>query len=88
MRHLIWDLLEVARMEAGTLVLAPEPTDLALLVGQARASFLEGRVDSGMDVDLSSDLPWVMVDRQRVFQLLDRLLSDTAGHSPQETVLR
>ena len=42
MRGLIWDLLEVARINAGTLRLTPEPTDLASLVGQAQASFLEG----------------------------------------------
>ena len=29
MRGQIWDLLEVARIEAGTLLLTPEPTDLA-----------------------------------------------------------
>ena len=40
MRGLIWDLLELARIEAGTLVLALEPTELASLVGRARASFL------------------------------------------------
>ena len=87
MRHLIWDLLEVARMEAGTLALAPEPTDPALLVGQARASFLESGGDKVVEVDLAPELPWVMVDRQRVIKVLDRLLSNAEGYSSQGTII-
>ena len=83
MRRLIWDLLEVAHMEAGTLTLDPEATDLASLAGQARASFLEDGSGNPVELDLSPDLPPVMADRQRVLQVLDRLLSSTAGYSPE-----
>ena len=87
MRGLIWDLLEVAHIEAGTLFLTPEPTDLAFLVGQAQASFLEGEADSSVEVDLPPDLPQVAADRQRVLQVMDRLLSNAAGHSPEGSVI-
>ncbi len=87
MRRLIWDLLELARMEAGTLVLALEATDLASLAGQARASFLESGPGNPVEVDLSPDLPWVMADRQRALQVLDRLLSGAAGYSPEDSVI-
>ena len=65
MRGLIWDLLDMARIEAGTLFLAPEPTDLASLVGQARAAFLAGEAVNQVEVDLPPDLPQVAADRQR-----------------------
>ena len=87
MRGLIWDLLEVARIEAGTLNLALEATDLASLVEQARASFLGGGSGNPSEVDLPSDLPWVMADRQRVLQVLDRLLSSASGYSPDGSVI-
>ena len=87
MRGLIWDLLEVARIEAGTLFLTPEPTDLASLVGQARASFLEGGTGNPVEVDLPPDLPQVAADRQRALQVLDRLLSNAAGYSPEESII-
>ena len=87
MQEMIWDLLEVARIEAGTLSLTPEPTDLASLAGQARASFLEGGGGHQVEVDLPPDLPWVAADRQRTLQVLDRLLSNAAGYSPEETVI-
>ncbi len=80
MQGLIWDLLELARIEAGTLVLTPEPTDLAFLVGQAQASFQESGAAAPVEVDLSQDLPQVAADRQRTLQVLDRLLSSAAGH--------
>ena len=86
-RALIWELLEVARIEAGTLILTPEPTDLASLVGQARASFLEGGANNPVEVDLPSDLPWVMADRQRVLQVLDRLLANAADYSAEGAVV-
>ena len=87
MRGLIRDLLEVARIEAGTLSLAPEPTDLISLAGQARASLLEGGAGHQVEVDLSPDLPQVAADRQRALQVLNRLLSNAAGHSPEGSVI-
>ena len=87
MRGLIWDLLEVARIEAGTLFLTPEPTDLASLVGQAKASFVEGEADDPVEVDLPADLPRVMTDRQRVLQVLDHLLANAADYSAEGSVI-
>ena len=87
MRGLIWDLLEVARIEAGTLFLAPEPTDLAALVGQARAAFVEAGAGNPVEVDLPSGLPRVAADRQRVLQVLDHLLSNASNYSPERSLI-
>ena len=87
MRGLIWDLLEVARIEAGTLLLSPEPTDLVILAEQARASFLEGEAGHRVEVDLPPDLPRVAADRQRTLQVLERLISNAASHSPEGTTI-
>ena len=87
MRGLIWDLLEVARIEAGTLFLAPEPTDLAALVGQAQAAFVEGGAGNPVEVDLASGLPRVAADRQRVLQVLDHLLSNASNYSPEGSLI-
>ena len=87
MRGLIWDLVELARIEAGTLLLTPEPTDLAFLVGQAQASFLEGGAATPVEMDLPPDLPRVSADRQRTLWVLDRLMSHAAGYSPEGSVV-
>ncbi len=86
MRGLIWDLLEVARIEAGTLLLTPEPTGLGSLLNQAQASFVEGGAGNPVEVDLPPDLPPVAADRQRALQVLDRLLSIAAGYSPGSVI--
>ena len=87
MRGLIWDLLEVARINSGTLPLTPEPTELPSLVRQALASFLEGGTGLPVEVDLPPDLPQVSADRRRALQVLDRLLSNAARYSQEGTVI-
>ena len=87
MRSLIWDLLEVAQIDAGTLTLTPEARDISLLVNQARAAFLEDETNNPVEVDLPTDLPQVVVDRQRALQLLDHLLSSIASRSKEGSVI-
>ena len=42
MRHLIGDLLDVARIETGTLPVSPEPVEVTVLVDEARSRFQSG----------------------------------------------
>ena len=44
MRHLIGDLLDVARINTGTLPVAPEPADVQMLVDDAKTRFLTADV--------------------------------------------
>ncbi len=88
MQGLIKDLLDVARIETGTLSVALEPADAAALVDQARNAFLTGGDRNNIELDLEPDLPPVMADRQRVVQVLSNLLSNAARHSPETSVIR
>ncbi len=90
MRELINDLLDVARIETGTLSIAPEPTDLSVLVEDARRAFLSGGHSNRLQlhIDLAPDLPWVMADRLRVVQVLGNLLSNAARHSDESSAIR
>ena len=65
MSGLINDLLDVARMETGTLLVNPEPTSVAGSVEQARNSFLSGGGADNLRIELPPDLPPVMADRLR-----------------------
>ncbi|MDE2968439.1 MAG: response regulator [Chloroflexota bacterium] len=88
MRELIADLLDVARIDTGTLSVAPEPTDLATLVGEAREAFQSGGGRHTLLIDLDPELPLVMADRLRMVQVLNNLLFNAARHSQETSPIR
>ncbi len=83
MRFLIGDLLDVARIETGTLPVAPEPSDIRALLEEAASRFQSGDAKNPLQVELADDLPMVLADRRRVVQVLGNLLSNAAGYSPE-----
>ena len=88
MRALIADLLDAARIETGTLSVAPEPVDVAVMVEQARKAFQIGGRANPVRIDLPSDVPRVLADRQRIVQVLSNLLTNAARNSPESSPIR
>ena len=88
MSGLIGDLLDAGRIDAGTLSVAPEPSELGELVEQARTAFLSGDSRHTVLIDLPADLPRVMADRGRIVQVLNNLLANAARHSPETAPIR
>jgi len=88
MRGLIGALLDAGRIEAGTLSVLPEPSEVAALVDRARNTFLSGGGRHTLHIDLPQDLPRVMADRRRIVQVLNNLLSNAARHSPESSPIR
>ncbi len=88
MLNLISNLLDVARIDSGTLSVGPQPVHPALLVDRARNTFLSGRGRRNLSIDLPPDLPQVLADRQRIAQVLGNLLSNAARHSPETSEIR
>lgn len=85
MRGLIRDLLDVARIETGSLSVSPEPSEVTVLVDEARKMFLSAGGGNRLDIDLSPHLPLVMADRRRIGQVLSNLLSNAAKYSTQSS---
>ena len=88
MSGLIGDLLDAGRIDAGTLSVAPEPSDVGDLVEQARTAFLSVGSRHTVLIDLPADLPRVMADRDRIAQVLNNLLANAARHSPETAPIR
>ena len=86
--ELIGGLLDVARIETGSLAVDPKPTDLPGLVQEAQRSFVSGGGRHGLEIDVPASLPWVMADRGRIVQVLGNLLSNAARHSPDGSPIR
>ncbi|MYD74729.1 MAG: response regulator [Chloroflexi bacterium] len=87
MQDLITDLLDVARIEAGTLAVAPQPVEIGQLIEAARSSLHSLAAGGDMTIDLPPDLPLVMADRRRISQVLVNLLSNAVRHSPDASPL-
>ena len=88
MSGLLSNLLDAGRIEAGTLSVSPESTEVSSLVERARHTFLTGGSIHTIVIDLAPDLPRVMADRERIVQVLNNLLSNAARHSPESSPIR
>ena len=85
MRELIGDLLDAARIETGTLPVAPELTDPVKLVDRARSAFQNAGGGNPLDLDLAPGLPRVMADRRRIVQVLINLLNNASRYSGESS---
>ena len=88
MRGLIGDLLDVGRIDSGTLSVSPEPAEVAGLVDRARNTFLSGGGRHSVLIDLPPDLPRAMADRRRIVQVLNNLFSNASRHAPESSPIR
>src|SRR5262249_46533050 len=82
--NLINDILDVAKIEAGKFVLAPEPLNLAqtlerALLGMA-PQYREKEVE--LKVPVAPDLPVITADARAVRQILFNLLSNALKFTP------
>ena len=85
---LIGDLLDVGRIESGTLSVSPEASEVGTLVEQARSTFLAGGGTHTVLIDLAPDLPSVMADQKRITQVLNNLFTNAARHAPEASPIR
>ncbi len=88
MHGLINQLLDLARIEAGTLSVDPEPCELVGLVDEARNLFLNSGGSQRIEVDLGLDLPKVRADRRRVVQVFSNLFANAARYSESASKIR
>ena len=88
MDGLIGDLLDAGRIDAGTLSVSPDPAEVTTLVDQARNTFLSSGGRHSVLIDLQPDLPQVLVDRQRIVQVLNNLLTNAAKYAPETSPIQ
>ena len=88
MRDLISGLLDMTRIEAGTLSVSSEPVDLIYLLDDAKNAFLRGGGRNPIEMEVAPDMPPVSADRDRVAQTLNNLLSNASRHSDDSSAIR
>jgi signal transduction histidine kinase len=87
LRKLTTELLDLSRMEAGALVLRPEPTDVAVLAHEVAAEFTPAAAQHGSRLAVRADDPGLEIeaDPERVAQVLRILLDNALVHTPPGT---
>ena len=88
MRDLINNLLDLTRIEAGTLSVVAEPTDVPTVIDQAKNAFLSGGYRNSIEVELMPSLPRVSADSQRIVQVLHNLFSNASKYSREWSPIR
>ncbi len=88
MNRLIADLLDVARIQTGSLSVTPTAVSVAALVDEARSTYLSADGSHSLFIEVPPDIPQVMADIRRIVQVLTNLLSNAARHSPDSAHIR
>lgn len=83
--RLIDDLRTLALAEAGALKLEKEPTDLLAVVNEAVTSFRAQAAAAGVELvcKAPSDLPIIEIDRERIREVLENLISNALRFTPR-----
>jgi two-component system phosphate regulon sensor histidine kinase PhoR len=85
MAHLVEELLEISRLESGTLSLKREPADLRALIEGAVNRLAPAAVEKSLvtQFDLPERLPPVLVDPERIEQVLLNLVHNAIKFTPE-----
>ncbi|MGA2285446.1 MAG: ATP-binding protein, partial [Dehalococcoidia bacterium] len=81
LRDLADNLLDMSRIEAGSLSVKPEPTDLAAVIEEAKATLARAGRSHRIDVEMPDEMPAVNADKRRLVQVLTNLLGNATKFS-------
>ncbi len=87
MRAQINSLIDLSRINAGTLQLSLENTDVHQLVAEAINEFRRNHAGQMIDARIPSDLPQIHADRQRIDQVLRDLFAHSFRYSTEAATI-
>lgn len=83
--ELVTNLLDMSRIEAGTLRIERRPTQLTRVLAECAERLRVREPTRALDVDFAAELPLVLADERRIAQVVDNLLTNAARYSPEAT---
>ncbi|WP_099867069.1 sensor histidine kinase [Pararhizobium haloflavum] len=84
------DILDLATVDAGIMKLELSEVDIAEILAEAEAQMSDRlkEADLALSIDAPPGLGHFVADRQRVRQILSKLLSNAANHAPEGSRIR
>lgn len=86
MQRMVFDLLDLAKLDAGTAEMKMSPVDLHALLGSISEKFTpqSGKAGVNIDLDVSQSLPPLIGDGDRLAQVFTNLIDNALKHSQRE----
>jgi two-component system, OmpR family, sensor histidine kinase KdpD len=82
---LVDDLLDMSRLQIGTLRITPEVRPLEFIIQNARANLETLARDHVLSIQVPAGMPPVMADATRIAQVISNLVSNAVRYSPAGT---
>lgn len=86
--RLVSDLLLTAQLEAGTFALAPQRTDVAVVVAASAESLTPAAGSAGVRIEVEAEPVWIEADPVRLAQVVDNLVTNAVKFTPRGGVVR
>ena len=89
LREMIEDLLDLSKLETGRIVWNFAPMDMSAVIGQAFVRMQPGYAEKGVELrsEIPTTLPVVVADRERILQVLLKLLANALKFTEQGSVV-
>jgi two-component system sensor histidine kinase KdpD len=84
LNHLITNLLDESRIEAGAIVLSKQPSEVQDLVGAALEQLGSRASARSIKIDIPADIPFILVDFGLIVQTLYNILDNAMKYSPTD----
>jgi signal transduction histidine kinase/CheY-like chemotaxis protein len=82
LRRLVDDLLDVARVTTGKIVLHPRPIELAATLRRCVSVLEDAHRLADHHIEMNLDVVWVMADETRLQQIICNLVENSAKYTP------
>ena len=87
LQHLVTDLLDISRIQAGRVAMAFSATDINDLVAEAVQAMRVRAVDRIIELKLDDSLPRIRVDADKLRQAIQNLIDNAMKYSPADSVI-
>jgi len=87
--NLIQDILDISRLESGTMKFIPEETDVKKMVEEVVETMKTHAKEKNItiNVEIHGDLPHLVIDRQRIKQVIINIINNAIKFSPYNSVV-